>query len=84
MKARIQTIIFVVVAVVYCVIVVLTFGIAHEINTESDTLRHLYFLKYCEAEVLRKVCTATMKNCLDEVPKISDHLIQIKKAQRNK
>lgn len=76
--ARIQTLIFVAVAVSYVAIILLTLGMADQINKESDTLRHLYFLKYCEAEVYKKVC---LKTCMEELPKISDHLIQIKQLQ---
>ena len=78
-KARIQTLIFMAVAVSYIAIILLTLGMASQINKESDTLRHLYFLKYCETEVLRKVC---LKTCLEEVPKIGEHMIRINQAQQ--
>ena len=78
-KAKIQTLIFIAVAVSYVVIILLTLGMASQINKESNTLRQLYFLKYCETEVLRKVC---LKACLEEVPKIGAYLIRVNQAQQ--
>lgn len=77
-KAHIQNLLFIFVALTYTVIMLLTFGTITQVNKESEAVRHLYFLKYCETEIYRKVCLET---CLGEVPKITEHLIQIKKAQ---
>ena len=79
-EVRIKTLIFIAVALSYVVIILFTFGMAHQVNKESDTIRHLYFLKYCEAEVLRKVC---LKTCNEEVPKIGEYLIRVNQAQQN-
>ena len=61
-------------------IILLTVGMAHQVNKESETVRYLFFLKSCEAEVLRKVC---LKTCFEELPKIGAHMIKINQAQQN-
>jgi len=78
-EARIKTLIFIAVALSYVVIILFTFGMAHQVNKESETVRHLFFLKSCEVEVLRKVC---LKTCFEELPKIGEYMIRINQAQQ--
>jgi hypothetical protein len=72
------SLVFIIVAVAYTIIMFGTLGSIFSANQESATIRHLYFLKSAEAETFKKICLTA---CLEEVPKISDHLIQIKQGQ---